>query len=70
MNAAESIKIVMVKRNINQTALAEKLQTSQGNIGNQLRRNNFTLSQLQTIANALDCDVVLKLRMRDTGEEF
>lgn len=70
MNAAESIKLVMVKRNTNQKALAEKLQTSQGNIGNQLRRNNFTLSQLQTIADALGCEVVLKLRMKDTGEEF
>lgn len=70
MDAATSIKIVMIKRQLTQTTLAERLNTSQSNIGTQLKRNNFQISQLERIADALDCDLVIKLRMRDTGEEY
>lgn len=65
----EQIRIALVKRaNMTEAALARRLGTSPQNLHNKLARDNFTESDLRAIAEALDCDLEVKFRLRDTGE--
>ena len=51
------------------TELAESLGTSQSNLSNKLKRDNFSEKELKQIADILDCDFRGFFVMRDTGEE-
>ncbi len=65
----EQIRILLVKRGrISEAELARRLGTTPQNLSNKMRRNNFTESDLRAIASALDCDLDIHFRMRDTGE--
>ncbi len=68
MSMAEKIRIMLIKRKTNISGLAEALGTSQGNLSNKLKRDNFSEKELIEIGNALDCDFIGNFKMRDTGE--
>lgn len=69
MDMTQQIRIMMVKRgNMTETALANKIGTSPQNIHNKFKRNNFTMKDLQEIAEALDCDLEIRFLDRATGE--
>ena len=59
---------LLIKRKTNISGLAEKLGTSQGNLSNKLKRDNFSEKELIEIGNALDCDFIGNFKMRDTGD--
>ena len=65
---SEKIRIVLLKRQITVTKLAELLGTTQSNISGKLKRDNFSEKELREIANALDCDFNITFTLRDTGE--
>ena len=65
---SEKIKIVLLKRKKSVTDLAKALNTSSQNLSNKLRNDNFRESELQEIAEALDCDLDVSFTLRDTGE--
>lgn len=68
---AEKLKIAMVKKNdIKVTELAKMINCSPSNISNKFKRNNFSESDLRTIANALGYDVEISLISKDTGESI
>ncbi len=48
--------------------LAELLGTSQTNLGNKLKRDNFSEKELREIAEALNCDFEATFTLRDTGK--
>ena len=52
---AESIKLVLVKRNMSKAELARKLGCSTSNLYNKLSRNNFSEQEMNKIAEVLDC---------------
>lgn len=65
----EQIRILLVKRgNISEAALARKLGISPQNLNNKMRRNNFSEKELRAIADALNCDLMITFKLRDTGE--
>ena len=65
----EQIRILLVKRgNISEAALARKLGISPQNLNNKMRRNNFSEKELRAIADALNCDLMIAFKLRDTGE--
>lgn len=66
----EKIKIALIKRNLSVTELAKALNTSTQNISGKFKRDNFSEKEISQIAEALNCDLIIKLRMRDTGEEI
>lgn len=66
---SEKIKIVLLKRKKSVTDLAKTLNTSSQNLSNKLRNDNFRESELQEIAEALDCDLDVSFTLRDTGEK-
>lgn len=70
MAMSEKIRIALLKRKMSITELATNLGTSQSNLSNKLKRDNFSEKELIEIANILNCDFRGTLVMRDTGEEL
>lgn len=68
MAVAEKIRIIMLKRNIKLKDLASKLGTSQSNISDKLKRDNFSEKDIQKIAQALECSAETFFVFKDTGE--
>ena len=54
MGMAKKIKLLMVERDVTAAKLAEMLGTSQSNISNKLKRDNFSEKELEDIAKALE----------------
>ena len=70
MSMSEKIRITLLKRKISITDLANTLGTSQSNISNKLKRDNFSEKELNQIADILNCDFKGTFIMRDTREEI
>ena len=70
MSMSEKIRIMLIKRKTNISGLAAILGTSQGNLSNKLKRDNFSEKELVEIGNALNYDFIGIFRSRDTGEEI
>lgn len=51
---AESLKIVLVKRNMNIAKLAERMGLSSTTLYSKFKRGNFTIKDLEDISKALD----------------
>lgn len=54
------IKHAMLDNNLNNTELAQKLNTTRQNIGRILSSDDFKISTLESIANALNCDLQIE----------
>ena len=70
LSASEKIKIILNRRKMTLTQLAEKTGQSRQNISNKISRDNFTKKELHLIAEALDCSVEIRFIMNDTGENI
>lgn len=63
MNITEIVRILLVKKgNISDAELARRLGTTPQNLNNKMRRNNFKVSELEEIANALDCELEITFK--------
>ena len=51
---AEQIKILLIKKGMTITDLAKKMNTSTQNLSNKLKRDDFKISELREIADALE----------------
>lgn len=69
LTMGEKVKIILNRRNMTLTQLAEILGQSRQNMSNKLSRDNFTEKELKAIAEALDCTFNATFTMNDTGEE-
>lgn len=70
MSMSEKIRIALVKRKFSITELATALGTSQSNLSNKLKRDNFSEKELSQIADILNCEFKGVFVMNDTGEEI
>lgn len=70
MPMSERIRIVLIKRKMTVTALAERIGISPQNLTNKLKRDNFTESELREIAAAMDCTFEVAFALNDTGEKI
>lgn len=69
MAMVEKIRILLVKRgNISEAELARRMGVSPQNLNNKMKRDNFTERDLREIADALDCELSINFKMKDTGE--
>ncbi len=68
MGMSEKIKIILVKRKMTITALAESLGTTRSNLSGKLSRDNFSENELKEIAEALNCEIDTIFTLKDTGE--
>lgn len=69
MSMTEKIKILLVKKKMNITQLAEALDTSQSNLSKKLKRDNFSEKELQDIADVLDVKFEANFIMKN-GEKI
>lgn len=67
---SEKIELVLVKRKMSKSALAEKLNCSSSNLYNKFKRDNFSEKELQEIAQVLDCTFEANFVLNDTKERF
>lgn len=67
---SEKIELVLVKRKMSKSALAEKLNCSPSNLYNKFKRDNFSEKELQEIAEVLDCTFEASFVLNDSGEKF
>ncbi len=70
LTMGEKVKIMLKRRNMTLSQLAEKLGQSRQNLSNKMSRDNFTEKELIEIANALNCTYKASFTMNDTGEEI
>ena len=70
LTMGEKVKIMLKRRNMTLSQLAESLGQSRQNLSNKMSRDNFTEKELIEIANALNCTYKAYFTMNDTGEEI
>lgn len=70
LSFGEKIKVIMNRRGMTLTQLAETLGQSRQNLSNKMARDNFSEKEMQEIASALNCIYITVLTMKDTGEEL
>ena len=70
LTLGEKIKIILGRRGITLSQLAEKTGQSRQNMSNKMARDNFAEKELQEIAQALDCAFEAGFTMNDTGERI
>lgn len=59
---AEKLRIIMKRKNITMTALAETLKQSRQNVSKKFQRDNFTENDLKEISNALGVEYEITFR--------
>lgn len=64
----EKIRILLKRRNITVTELAEKIGTTRQNLTNKLSRNNFNEKDIRLIAEVLSCNINIVFEDKDTHE--
>ena len=69
MAMSEKIKIVLLKRKMTVTSLAEMIGTTRSNLSNKLSRDNFSEKELKEIAEALNCDLDMNFTLRSYSSE-
>ncbi|KGR88387.1 helix-turn-helix domain-containing protein [Lysinibacillus odysseyi] len=62
---AKKIKMLMVAADLTITELAEKIGTSQPNLSNKLKRDNFSEKELEDIAAACNAKVEINFITED-----
>lgn len=71
MSMAEKIRILRVKKgNLSERDLAARMGDTPQNLNNKMKRDDFRISELQKIADALGVQLVVKLVDPETGEEI
>lgn len=70
LTTSEKIRLLLKRKDMSISTLAEKTGTSRQNLNNKLRRNNFSESDLKDIANALEQEIIIKFKDVGTGGEL
>lgn len=69
MGMTEKIRILLIKRgNLSEAELARRLGISPQNLNNKMKRDNFTVSDLERIAEVLGCKFNTSFEIPETGE--
>jgi hypothetical protein len=70
MAMTETIRIALVKcGNLSESELARRMGISPQNLHNKMKRDNFTETDLQEIANALGLELRIEFVRPETGEK-
>lgn len=55
LTMGEKIRILLKRKNVTLVELSNRLGTTNQNLANKLKRDNFSVKELDEIAEALDC---------------
>lgn len=67
---SEKIRILLIKRKMTMSELADKMETTPQNLNNKLSRDNFTEKEMKTMSGALGCKLDITFTMDETGEQL
>ena len=70
MSMSKKIKMLMLEREVTQIQLAEKLGTSQSNLANKLKRDNFSEKELIQIAEIFNATFEGRFVFNDTDRSI
>jgi hypothetical protein len=70
LGTGEKIRLLIKRKNTNITEVSANINTTRQNLTNKLARNNFSETDLRTIAEALGQELIVKFRDKETGEEL
>jgi len=56
LTMGEKLRILLKRKNVTIKELSARLETTNQNMANKLKRDNFSTSELIEIAKALDCE--------------
>ncbi len=68
LTTSEKIKVILGRRDLSISDLAQKLGTSRQNLTNKFARDNFSDKELRDIADVLNCRFDALFTLNDTGE--
>lgn len=66
----KKIKSILIYKDMTITDLSEKLGKSVQNLSNLLKKDNFRESELEEIADKLDCNLKIEFLDKNTGRTF
>ena len=67
---SRKIKTCLANKDMLRKELAQLVGTGVTNLNNKIQRDNFSEKDMQSIADALNCELVIKLIDKETGQEF
>ena len=67
---SEKIRILLIKRKMTMSELADKIETTPQNLSNKLSRDNFNEKEMTAIAQALGCKLDVSFEMNESGEQI
>ena len=70
MTASEKIRILAKRKGKTMGDIADLTEQSRQNLSNKMKRDNFSVAELQKIATALDCSVTISFVDNTTGESL
>lgn len=56
LTMGEKLRIILKRKNVTIIELSKRLGTTNQNMANKLKRDNFSIQELEAIAEALDCE--------------
>lgn len=66
----EKIRLLLRRKEMTVTDLANSIGTTRQNLTNKLKRNNFSENELREIAKALNCSLILEFEDGESGEKI
>lgn len=67
---SKKVKLCLVYKDMLRKELAQLIDSSASNLNDKIKRDNFSEKDMQSIADALNCELVIKLIDKETGQEF
>lgn len=67
---SEKIRILLIKRKMTMSELADKIETTPQNLSNKLSRDNFNEKEICAISEALGCEYHVTFTLQETGEKI
>lgn len=68
LSASQKIRILLNKKKMTISQLAEIIGSSAQNLSNKLKRDNLDESEIKKISQALNCDYLIQFKIKDTNE--
>ena len=66
----EKIRLLLKRKGMTITNLADKIDTTRQNLNNKLSRNNFSENELRKIAEAMECSLILEFEDKESKERL
>ena len=67
---SDKIRILLIKRKMTMSELADKIDTTPQNLSNKLSRDNFNQKEMYAISKALGCKLDISFTLEESGEQI